>query len=282
VSTPAGTPWSDPLSPDPAAADPAAGIDTSSAHPARVYDYFIGGKNHFPADREVAEAVAVAAPEIPAMARANRAFLGRAVRYLAGQGVRQFLDIGTGLPSAGSTHEVLRTVAPESAVVHVDTDPLVVAHARVLLRDSPRTRVFQGDLREPERILAHPDVTSLLDFSRPVGILLVAVLHFVPDEDGPHAIVGRLRDAAAPGSHLVVSHVALDIKDIDTGEMDKASNKTAPGAIRPKAAIEAFFEGFPLVEPGLVQAPLWRPDGEVPRDLEKYWIYAGVGRKDHA
>jgi hypothetical protein len=276
VSTPAGTPWSDPIAPDLAA----TGIDTSTAHSARVYDYFIGGKDHFRADREVAEAVASAAPEIPAMARANRAFLGRAVRHLADQGVRQFLDIGTGLPSAGNTHEVLQSVAPDSAVVYVDFDPLVVSHARVLLRSAQRTRVFQADLRDPERILAHPDLTSLIDFSRPVGILLVAVLHFVPDEDGPYEIVGRLKNAVAPGSHLVVSHVTVDVRDIDTDRMGKAYNNTAPGALRSREAIEAFFEGFPLVEPGLVPAPLWRPDGDVPGDLERYWIYAGVGRKE--
>lgn len=275
MSTSAGTPWSDPIAPDLIA----TGIDTSTAHPARVYDCFLGGRDHFPADRAVAEAVAATAPEVPAMAAANRAFLGRAVRHLAAEGIRQFLDLGTGLPSAGNTHEVLRTVAPESAVVYVDIDPLVVTHARVLLKNDPRTRVIQADLREPERILTHPDVTSLLDFSRPVGILLAAVLHFVPDTDAPYEAVEQFKRAAAPGSHLVVSHVALDIAEIDTAEMGKAYRTTATGALRSKKEIEAFFDGFPLVEPGLVQAPLWRPEGPVPEDLEKYWICAGVGRK---
>jgi SAM-dependent methyltransferase len=258
---------------------PDSAIDTSTPHPARVYDYLIGGKDNFPADREVGEGMASTAPEIRDMARANRSFLGRAVRYLSGQGIRQFLDVGTGLPTAGNTHEVAQSLAPDSNVVYVDNDPLVIAHGRALLAGNERTSTFQADLRQPDVILGHPDVARLIDFSRPVGILLVAVLHFVPDTDEPFAIVERFKSLAAPGSHLVISHVAQDIKVLDTDEMHAVYHKTSNGALRTREEVEEFFDGFPLVEPGLVQVPLWRPDGEVPADLGKFWIYGGVGKK---
>jgi hypothetical protein len=271
----AGTPWSDPM-----AADwPGSAVDTSTAHPARVYDYWIGGKDNFPADRAVGDGMAATAPEIPDMARANRAFLGRAVKFLSEQGIRQFLDVGTGLPAAGNTHEVAQALAPDSNVVYVDNDPLVTVHGRALLAGNARTTVFQADLREPDGILGHADVTKLIDFSEPVGILLVAVLHFIPDEDEPFAIVERFKSVAAPGSHLVISHAAEDIKALKTDDMRTVYQNTSSGALRTREQVEGFFDGFPLVEPGLVQVPLWRPDGEVPADLSKFWIYGGVGMK---
>jgi hypothetical protein len=276
MTTPAGTPWSDPV----VANWPGTAIDTRAPHPARIYDWFIGGKDNFPADREVAEAMATALPEIRDMARANRAFLGRSVKYLAEQGVRQFLDIGTGLPAAGNTHEIAQSLAPDSHVVYVDNDPLVIVHGRALLAGNERTRVFEADLRDPKSILAHPDVKALIDFDQPVAILLVAVLHFILDDDDPTSIVATLRDATVPGSHLVVSHVAEDIKTLQTEAMGDIYRNTSPGALRTKGQVEAFFDGYELVEPGLVQVPLWRPDGPVPEDLERYWIYGGVGRKN--
>jgi hypothetical protein len=270
-----GTPWTDPV----AAGWEGSAVDTSTAHPARVYDYWIGGKDNFQADREAAEAVAAAQPEIRDMARANRAFLGRAVRYLSEQGIRQFLDIGTGLPAAGNTHEIAQALAPETSVVYVDNDPLVTVHGRALLAGNDRTTVFQADLREPDVILGHPDVARLIDFSQPVGILLVAVLHFLSDADRPFELVERFKEVAAPGSHLVVSHVARDITHLDMEGMSNAYRSASSGAIRTRGEVEGFFDGFPLVEPGLVQVPLWRPDGEVPADLSKFWICGGVGAK---
>jgi hypothetical protein len=270
-----GTPWTDPV-----AADwPGSAVDTGTPHPARVYDYWIGGKDHFPADRAVAEGMAATVPEIPEMARANRAFLGRAVRYASEQGIRQFLDIGTGLPTAGNTHEIAQGLAADSTVVYVDNDPLVTVHGRALLAGNERAAVFQADLREPEVILGHPEVARLIDYAEPVAILLVAVLHFVPDEDGPAELVERFKSVAAPGSFLVISHAAVDIKALRTDKMRTVYRNTSPGALRTRDEVAGFFDGFPLVEPGLVQVPLWRPDGEVPADLEKFWIYGGVGRK---
>jgi hypothetical protein len=271
-----GTPWTDPV-----AADwPGSAVDTSIAHPARVYDYWIGGKDNFQADRDAADAVAAAQPEIQEMARANRAFLGRAVRHLSEQGIRQFLDIGTGLPAAGNTHEVAQALAADTNVVYVDNDPLVAVHGRALLAGNERTTVFQADLREPDAILGHPDVARLVDFAEPVGILLVAVLHFLSDEDRPFELVERFKELAAPGSHLVISHVARDITELDMAGLGSGYRTASSGALRSRDEVAKFFDGFPLVEPGLVQVPVWRPDGAVPADLSKFWIYGGVGRKD--
>jgi hypothetical protein len=190
---------------------PPDGIDTRAPNPARIYDYLLGGKDHYPADRQAAEAVLAVAPQAREGARENRAFLQRAVRYLAEAGVRQFLDIGTGLPTQGNVHQVAQAVMPEARVVYVDHDPVVHTHANALLtNNSPTTVAVIGDLREPEAILDHPEVRRLLDFTRPIAVLLVAVLHFIRDAEDPAGIVTRLRDAMAPGSYLVVSHATGD------------------------------------------------------------------------
>ncbi|MEY9909614.1 hypothetical protein ABIA35_005853 [Catenulispora sp. MAP12-49] len=280
MSPAAGTPWSDPVAAPSSdgGADPASRIDTSKPHTARIYDYWIGGKQNFPADREVAEKVAEAMPAVPMIARANRAFLGRAVRYAAQQGVKQFLDIGAGLPAAGNTHEVAQSVHPDASVVYVDNDPLVTVHGRALLADEDRTRVFEGDLRDPKAILTHPDVTALIDFEKPVALLLVAVLHFFPDADDPAGVIAALTENLVPGSHLVISHAGSDLLPRDQDKL-QIYQRAAEGAARDHARITTFFEGFDLIDPGLVRVPLWQPTEELPADVDEYWMYGGVGRK---
>jgi hypothetical protein len=281
MSSAAGTPWSDPVATTSAtegAADAASRIDTSKPHPARIYDYWIGGKQNFPADREVAEKIAEAMPVISTLARANRAFLGRAVRYAAEQGVKQFLDIGAGLPAAGNTHEVAQSVHPDASVVYVDNDPLVTVHGRALLADEARTRVFEGDLRDPKAILTHPDVAALIDFEQPVALLMVAVLHFFPDEYDPAGVIATLTENLVPGSYLVISHAGSDLLPADQEKL-QVYRAASDGAARDHAQISAFFEGFDLVDPGLVRVPAWRPTEPLPADLDQYWMYGGVGRK---
>ncbi|GAA2039611.1 SAM-dependent methyltransferase [Catenulispora yoronensis] len=257
-------------------------IDTSVAHPARMYDYYLGGKDNYAADREAAEKVLAVLPEARAMALANRAFLGRAVRYLARAGVRQFLDIGTGIPGPGSTSETAHEVAPDAHIVYVDNDPIVLTHARALLAaDSPGlTTVVQADLRQPDDILSHPKVREVIDFDRPVAVLLVAVLHFIRPEDEPAVIVERLKQNLAPGSYLVVSHGTGDFDPRRSEAAVRGYDKaTAPFVVRDLKEVSGFFDGLDLVEPGVVQLPWWRPDGDVPEGSERIWLYAGIGRK---
>jgi hypothetical protein len=245
-----------------------------------MYDYYLGGKTHFAADREAADKVLAVLPEGRDMAIANRAFLGRAVRFLADQGITQFLDIGTGIPSPGSTSEILRGHAPQARVVYVDNDPIVVAHTRALLADGEVAHVVHADLRQPAELLATPRVTKILDFTQPVAILLVAVLHFIREAEDPQGIVQRLRDAAPAGSYLVVSHGTADFSPARaTAAVSGYDEAAAPFVLRSKGQVEAFFDGLELVEPGLVQLPYWRPDGAVGADASMIWLYAGVGRK---
>jgi hypothetical protein len=261
----------------------ASEIDTSKPHPARMYDAYLGGKDNYAADREAVRQVLRAFPEVPAIARANRAFMQRAVRFLAGEaGIRQFIDIGTGIPSAGNVHEVAGQVAPGARVVYVDNDPIVHVHANALLTGSGTTSIVLVDLRDPEAILAHPKLRGLIDFTQPVALLLVAILHFIADTENPAGIVATLRDALPPGSYLALSHGTADFHP--PGITDEAAatyeRAMAPLVLRTSAQVSAFFDGFEMVKPGLVQAPLWRPDGRAPRpkDLAKVGIYAGVGR----
>jgi S-adenosyl methyltransferase len=262
----------------------ASEIDTSKPHPARMYDAYLGGKDNYAADREAVRQILRAFPEVRAMARANRAFMQRAVRFLAGEaGIRQFIDIGTGIPSAGNVHEVAGQVAPGARVVYVDNDPIVHVHASALLTGSGTTAIVLADLRDPSAILAHPKVRELIDFDQPVALLLVAILHFLTEGEGPVRIVATLREALPPGSYLALSHGTADFHPPGVaGEAAMAyENATAPLVLRAFGQVSAFFQGLELVEPGLVQAPLWRPDGKAPRpkDLAKLGIYAGVGRK---
>jgi SAM-dependent methyltransferase len=258
-----------------------SGADTTKAHPARVYDYWLGGKDHFAADRVVAERAAANAPEVTLACRENRAFLGRAVRRLAERGARQFLDIGTGFPTLGNSNEAAHEVAPEARVVCVDNDPVVLAHSRALLarRGPSRTTVLSGDLRDPEGMLADPELLAVLDFSRPVVVLMVAVLHFIPDAQDPAGIVARFRDAMAPGSHLVVSHATYDFNIKVLNNSRVYNDVTAPFIPRSRPQVLKLLEGFELEEPGLVDVAHWRPDGVRPLPQHPLNIYGAIARK---
>ncbi|MFD7896820.1 SAM-dependent methyltransferase [Streptomyces sp. NPDC059743] len=258
-------------------------FDSGVAHPARVYNAWLGGKDHYPADLEAAELAAEANPGIVPSVRANRAFLGRTVRHLAGEaGIRQFLDIGTGIPAADNTHEVAQSVAPDSRVVYVDNDRIVLAHARALLVGSAqgRTDYIEADARDVETILA--EARHTLDFSRPVGLMLVAILQYIPDADDPYGVVRRLLDALPSGSHLVISHPASDISAAEVAESMRVYNERAAAhaAATPRThdQVERFFDGTELLAPGVVSLPRWRPGPhDIPADDIPMW--SGVGRK---
>jgi len=255
-------------------------IDVSAAHPARMYNYYLGGKTHFAADREAAHKVLAVLPEGRDMAIANRAFLGRVVRFLAGQGISQFLDIGTGIPSPGSTSDVLRELNPAARVVYVDNDPIVIVHARALLAGSGPVSVVPGDLRDPVGLLADPAVRDVLDFSRPMAVLLVAVLHFIRDQEGPERIVDQLKEAMPAGSYLAISHGTQDFSpQRAAAAVSGYDDASAPFVLRSREQVAGLLSGLDLVEPGLVQLPFWRPDGGDGGDPSKIWLYAGVGRK---
>jgi len=255
--------------------------DTTKAHPARVYDYWLGGKDHFAADRLVAERAIANAPEVTQACRENRAFLGRAVRTLAERGARQFLDIGTGFPTMGNSDEAAHAIAPDAHVVCVDNDPVVLAHSRALLaRRSPEcTTVLAGDLREPKRILADPQLRAVIDFDRPVVLLLMAILHFIPDSADPAGIVAAFRDAMAPGSHLVLSHATYDFNIKVLNNSRVYNDATAPFIPRSRVQIAELLTGFEVLEPGLVDVAQWRPDGSRPIPPQHLNIYGAVARK---
>ncbi|MEV6367770.1 SAM-dependent methyltransferase [Micromonospora musae] len=256
-------------------------IDIERPSVARMYDYYLGGSHNFAADRAAAQAMVAAVPEAPLMAQANRAFLRRAVQFLTEAGVRQFLDIGSGIPTVGNVHEIARRTAPDSRVVYVDVDPVAVAHSREILAGDDHSVVVQEDLRHPERILAHPDVRGLLDLDEPVAVLVVAVLHFISDDDRPAEILGTLRDALAPGSHLVISQASDEGRGVEErGEAQRVYRRTDnPLWIRSRAELTAFFDGFELVEPGVVWVPQWRPETpENAEDAERAVFLGGVGR----
>ncbi|MEU1841475.1 SAM-dependent methyltransferase [Micromonospora chersina] len=267
---------------------PSDRIDTSVAHPARRYNYWLGGKDNFQADRESGDAMAARFPTIRVSAIENRRFLRRAVDFLAREaGIRQFLDIGTGIPTADNTHEVAQSIAPESRVVYVDNDPIVLAHARALLSSSAggATAYLDADLRDPEKILHHPDLRDTLDLSRPVALMLVAVLHFVPDDDAPHAAVTRLLDALPAGSFLAASHATHDHLPAHlAAEAKAAARGGGPHGIinlRSRDEFARFFDGLALVEPGIRSVAEWRAEGEPqPRpSVVDVSMYGGVARK---
>jgi hypothetical protein len=259
------------------------GVDTERANVARVYDYLLGGTHNFAVDRDVARATMGIIPGVRDMARSNRALLGRAVRFLADAGIRQFLDIGSGVPTEGNVHEIARAVAPESRVVYVDTDPVAIAHSRSILAGDERAAVIEADLREPEAILGHPEVGRLIDFEEPVGLLLVSVLHFIGDDEYPGDLVERLAKPLVPGSYVTISHGTYDSAPASSIEAIRKlyERATAPAHFRGHADIHAFFDGLDLVEPGLVFVPEWRPDGPDPYigRANQSWSYAGIGRK---
>ena len=264
--------------PDMPVDDPLSNLDTSVAHSARVYDYWLGGKDNFAADREAGDKVIAIRPAIRSDVQENRSFLRRAVRFLAADaGIRQFLDIGTGLPSAGNTHEVAQAAAPESRVVYVDNDPMVLAHARALLTGRPGTTAYlSADLRAPGGILR--DAADTLDFSRPVAVMLVAILHHITDAEDPAGIIATLMAAVPPGSYLVVSHPAADVQADAVAKVATQYNEhvVTGQTRRTREQVADFFDGLELLPPGVVETPQWRPEkpasGSVP-------MWAAVARK---
>jgi hypothetical protein len=256
-------------------------LDTDVANPARVYDYLLGGKDNFAADREVAAATLKIAPDATERVRENRLFLQRAVRMLAAEaGIRQFLDIGAGLPTQGNVHEAAQRAASGTRVVYVDNDPIVLTHGRALLAGDGSSTVVQADVREPDAVLRHPEVGAFLDLTEPVALLLVSILHFVTDAEDPEAIVARYRDALPSGSYLVLSHLVGDINPKAHDIAKLYDNATARMVLRSRERIERFFDGFELVDPGVVAVPFWRPDGPPPAaEPERLVIWGGVGRK---
>ncbi|GII58634.1 hypothetical protein Pth03_70230 [Planotetraspora thailandica] len=260
------------------------GIDVHIPNAARMYNYFLGGKDNFAVDREAAERVLAVAPEARQLARRNRAFLRRAVRHLAAEaGIRQFVDIGTGLPTEGNVHEIAGQIDPGTRVVYVDNDPVVLAHARALLSNATNTVSIEGDLREPETIFDNPELLSLIDFSEPVAVLLLAVLHFLPDGDRPAELVARLRDTLPPSSYLVLSHVTAEERAGSAQEGAAVYQKASSSVtLRTRSQISGFFDGFELLDPGVVRLDEWRPDHDATmasRALDlPTWFLCGIGR----
>jgi hypothetical protein len=256
-------------------------FDTSVPHIARVYDYWLGGKDNFAADRELGERTLAAYPNLVFSVRANRAFLARAVRFLAAEaGIRQFLDIGTGIPTANNTHQVAQRVAAESRIVYVDNDPIVLSHAQALLKSSPQgvCAYLDADLRDPAAILAAAART--LDFGQPVAVMLIAVMHFVGDDDEAAAIVRTLTAACAPGSFVVISHVASDIDTEQQTELVRRLNQSVAekATMRDRAGVTRLFDGLELVEPGVVRVSGWRPDSDL-EAASPTGLWGGVARK---
>jgi hypothetical protein len=264
---------------------PGPAIDTSRPHPARMYDYYIGGKNHFAADRALADRALASWPAGRIGLRENRRFLGRVVRYLAAEaGVRQFLDIGSGLPTTANVHEIAQAVDPASRVVYVDNDSMVLAHARALLTSAPegRTAYIQADLRSPLDILSSPVTQSVLDFTKPVALMLVAVLHFLAEEDKPETVISTLLDALPPGSYLAASHVTMEHDPVGVGGGQRAYREAGLTMYVRDADefAQLAFSGLDLVPPGVVLVSEWRPDTQAPRPTPaEVSIYGGVARK---
>jgi len=276
----AGADW---YQPDhPADAPPEVQLDTTVPHIARIYDYWLGGKDNFAVDREAGQRAMDANPSLYQGVKGNRAFLARSVRFLAGeQGIRQFLDIGTGIPTANNTHEVAQSVAPESRVVYVDNDPIVLAHARALLASGPNgaTAYVDADLRDPGTILAEAGRT--LDLTQPVAIMLLLILHLIPDQNDPYQIVARLLDRVPTGSYLVISHPASDIQAAASAEAARRYNQfvSTPQTRRTRTQVSRFFTGLDILEPGIVQLHHWRPDPGTAAPADAISSHGGVGRK---
>jgi DNA-binding SARP family transcriptional activator len=256
----------------------ATNLRTDVPHPARVYDYFLGGKDNFHADREVAERLTAADPRIVQVSRENKRFVLRVVRFLAEEcGIRQFLDIGSGLPTLPNVHEVAQAAAPDARVVYVDNDPMVSSHGHALLVSNPHTAFVEADLRHPMKIIDAPDTQRIIDFSKPVALLLGAILHFIADDDAPHELVARLRDALPAGGYLALSHGAA-AEDEQFRELSRKvyQNSSVQLWVRPPDVIASFFDGFDLVPPGLVPITQWRPESDGTRPTR---LFGGVGRR---
>ncbi|WP_407675955.1 SAM-dependent methyltransferase [Peterkaempfera bronchialis] len=259
------------------------GVDPGKASVARIYDAMLGGEHNFAIDREALAAFTAIDPQVRSLARANRAFLGRAVRFLVDAGVRQFLDLGSGIPTQGNVHEVAQAAAPDARVVYVDNDPVAVAHSASLLADNPGAAIVNGDIRRPADILASPKVREVIDFEQPVAVLMITILHFITEEERPGDLVAAYRDALPAGSWLALTHATDEDRPDTAAAVGKLyrSKATSPVTARSRDGIARLFDGFDLVEPGLVHVPLWRPDAEdeLPDNPREFWVYAGVGRK---
>ncbi|MEV6011354.1 SAM-dependent methyltransferase [Streptomyces sp. NPDC051976] len=260
------------------------GIDLTVPSVSRIYDYFLGGSHNFEVDREAARLALEVMPGIPKIGQANRAVMRRAVRFAADRGITQFLDIGSGIPTFGNVHEVAQAASPGARVVYVDNDPVAVAHSRAVLDGNDNATIAAADLRDPLSILDSPETKAMLDLDKPVALLLVAVLHFLTDADDPCAVVATLRDALAPGSVLVVTHATLEggsMSDGQRGVQAVYQRTTTPLIMRTRAELEPFFDGFDIVDPGIVPLPFWRPDTPVNEDDDPAMLHglAGVGLK---
>ncbi|MEV5710960.1 SAM-dependent methyltransferase [Actinoallomurus sp. NPDC052274] len=241
---------------------------------ARMYDYLLGGKNHILVDREAVQEAIRRIPNLRLMAKENRRFLQRAARYLQNLGIQQFIDIGAGFPTRDNTHEVIQNRDPDARVVYLDNDPVVLAHGRALLTDNANTTVIQADLRDPDAIIDHPGLNTMIDWHKPVGVILVGVLHFIPDSENPHGIVASFRSAMAPGSCLVLSHAKRNPETVHAAEVWKQAN--APGVPRTVERIARFFDGLQLVHPGLVPVSKWRRGSQRAQEIP---FLGGVGLK---
>jgi hypothetical protein len=253
-----------------------AGVaNEGSAKPAtaaRIYDYHLGGTHNFPADREAAQAITKMFPFVPLLARANRAFLRRAVRHVAEQGIKQFLDVGSGIPTEGNVHEVVHEISPDARVVYVDMDPVAVSESLDILAGKPNATAIRADLRDPQSILSHPHVRKIIDFDQPVALLMVAVLHFVADDEIATKALEELLGVLPSGSYLVLSHgsaegMTIDLDQLDTAQGVYKRDTTTPFVLRSRAEVTAFFDGLDLVEPGVVWLPEWHPAPGDPADF---------------
>jgi len=257
-----------------------AGVEKDRPSVARLYDFLLGGHHNYAADRELGRRLLQVEPNARHIMGQNRAFLGRAVRYLLKAGIDQFIDLGSGIPTRENVHEIAHRGNPEARVVYVDNDACVVAHSKHLLGGDPLASVINADLRDPDAVLQHPEVRRLIGGDQPVGLLMVTVLHFVPDADDPFGIVRKFAESLAPGSYLVISHATHESSPDTVAEVADLYNRSATTSVHPRSGqeITRLFEGFDLVDPGLVYLPLWRHDGQVPANPEQAWFYAGVGR----
>ncbi|XUL93581.1 SAM-dependent methyltransferase [Streptomyces galilaeus] len=259
------------------------GIDPDKASVARMYDAMLGGEHNFAIDREALAAFTAIDPQVRTLARANRDFLGRAVRFLVASGVRQFIDLGSGIPTQGNVHEVAQAAGPGARVVYVDNDPVAVAHSTSLLADNPDADIVDADIRRPAEVLSAPQVRKLIDFEQPVAVLMITILHFITPAEDPAGIVAEFRDALPDGSWLALSHATNQDRPDTAAAVGQLyrSKATSPVTARSHDEILGLFDGFDLVEPGLAYVPLWRPDpaDEIPENPSEYWVYAGVGRK---
>jgi O-methyltransferase involved in polyketide biosynthesis len=249
---------------------------------ARIYDYLLGGHNSLPVDREVADALLALTPIARATAVENRRFLGRAVRFLAAQGIRQFLDVGAGLPTQENVHQIAQQTAPDARILYVDNDPTVIAEGQALLTNENHVAMAEGDLRQPASILALPEVHRLLDLRQPVALLLIGVLYFISEDEDPYSMVTQLRDALAPGSYLAISHATSDTLTTEQlAEGTRIYNRGPGATLRTRVQIERFLDGFDLVDPGLVLVSHWRPDGRLPSSADTPAMFGAIGQVRH-